>query len=191
MAKRGMAFLVAVALSLSVLTIAPPAKAAVKTKPALAVKKKTLYYNKKGKQTYTLKVKKNKVKKISKTTWKTSKKSVVSISKKKKTSVKLTAKKKGTATVTATIRYVPKGMWMVRTLKLKCKITSKKASVKKPKKTPKPTQTPLLQTVSKVELDEGELFFNDTENGKNTETLTATAFDKKGVELKEAAFTWK
>lgn len=191
MAKRGMAFLVAVALSLSVLTIAPPAKAAVKTKPALAVKKKTLYYNKKGKQTYTLKVKKNKVKKISKTTWKTSKKSVVSISKKKKTSVKLTAKKKGTATVTATIRYVPKGMWMVRTLKLKCKITSKKASVKKPKKTPKPTQTPLLQTVSKVELDEGELFYNNIENGKNTETLTAIAFDKKGVELKDVDFTWK
>ena len=144
-----------------------------------------------AKKAYTLKVKKNKVKKISKTTWKTSKKSVVSISKKKKTSVKLTAKKKGTATVTATIRYVPKGMWMVRTLKLKCKITSKKASVKKPKKTPKPTQTPLLQTVSKVELNEGELFFNDTENGKNTETLTAVAFDKKGVELKDAAFTWK
>lgn len=190
-AKRVMAVVMAAVLCLSTLTITPPVKAAVKTKPALAVKKKTLYYNKAGKKTYTLKVKKNKVKKISKTTWKTSKKSVVSISKKKKTSVKLTAKKKGTATITATIRYVPKGMWMVRTLKLKCKITSKKESAKKPKKTPKPSETPNSQSAAKVELDKDELAFNSTAAGENTETLTAAAYDKKGAELKNAVVTWK
>lgn len=190
-ARKVMAVIMAAVLCLSTLTITPPAKAAVKTKPTLAVKKKTLYYNKSGKKTYTLKVKKNKVKKISKTTWKTSKKSVVSISKKKKTSVKLTAKKKGTATITATIRYVPKGMWMVRTLKLKCKITSKKASAKKPKKTPKPSETPNSQTAAKVELDKDELAFNSTSAGENTDTLTAAAYDKKGEELKNAVVTWK
>lgn len=190
-ARRVMALVMAAVLCLSTLTITPPAKAAVKTKPALAVKKKTLYYNKAGKRTYTLKVKKNKVKKISKTTWKTSKKSVVSISKKKKTSVKLTAKKKGTATITATIRYVPKGMWMVRTLKLKCKITSKKASAQKPKKTPKPSEPPNSQSAAKVELDKDELAFNSTAAGENTESLTASAYDKKGAELKNAVVTWK
>lgn len=190
-ARKVMAVIMAAVLCLSTLTITPPAKAAVKTKPTLAVKKKTLYYNKSGKKTYTLKVKKNKVKKISKTTWKTSKKSVVSISKKKKTSVKLTAKKKGTATITATIRYVPKGMWMVRTLKLKCKITSKKASAKKTKKTPQPSETPNSQTAAKVELDKDELAFNSTSAGENTDTLTAAAYDKKGEELKNAVVTWK
>ena len=184
-ARRAMALVMAAALCLSTLVITPPVKAAVKTKPALAVKKKTLYYNKAGKKTYTLKVKKNKVKKIKKTTWKTSKKSVVSISKKKKTSVKLTAKKKGKATITATIRYVPKGMWMVRTLKLKCKVTVKKAAGKTVKKTPAP------QSAAKVELDEEEIIFNSTENGKNTETLTATAYDKTGKELNNPDIQWK
>ena len=104
--RRAVALAMAAVLCLSTLVTAAPAEAAGFTKPKLAAKKKTLYYNKKSKKTYTLKVKSNKVKKIVKTTWKTSKKSVVSISKKKKMSVKLTAKKKGTATVTATIRYV-------------------------------------------------------------------------------------
>ncbi len=207
--RRAVALVMAAVLCLSTLVTAAPAEAAGFTKPKLAAKKKTLYYNKKSKKTYTLKVKSNKVKKIVKTTWKTSKKSVVSISKKKKMSVKLTAKKKGTATVTATIRYVPKGMWMVRTLNLKCKVTSKRASsstVTPPagKVTPKPVPKPSTkpgnspnppqgnegQKPAKVVLDQDEALFSSTEEGENTKELTAVVKDAQGKEIKDQDITW-
>lgn len=207
--RRAVALVMAAVLCLSTLVTAAPAEAAGFTKPKLAAKKKTLYYNKKSKKTYTLKVKSNKVKKIVKTTWKTSKKSVVSISKKKKMSVKLTAKKKGTATVTATIRYVPKGMWMVRTLNLKCKVTSKRASsstVTPPagKTTPKPVPKPSTkpgnspnppqgnegQKPAKVVLDQDEALFSSTEEGENTKELTAVVKDAQGKEIKDQDITW-
>ncbi len=204
-ARRGTAFAMTAVLCLSVSAAAPAAKAAGFAKPKLAAKKKTLYYNKKDKKTYTLKLKTNKAS-IKKTTWKTSSKGVVAISKKKKTSVKLTAKKKGTATVTATVRYVPKGKWMVRTLKLKCKITSKKAASggstsTTPKNTPKPVPTPPGNTnppavndpaskAAKVEIDRPELLFASTEEGENTETLTAVVKDSQGNELQDQAVSW-
>lgn len=207
--RRAVALVMAAVLCLSTLVTAAPAEAAGFTKPKLAAKKKTLYYNKKSKKTYTLKVKSNKVKKIVKTTWKTSKKSVVSISKKKKMSVKLTAKKKGTATVTATIRYVPKGMWMVRTLNLKCKVTSKRASSStvtppagkvtpkpvpkpstKPGNSPNPPQGTESQKPAKVVLDQDEALFSSTEEGENTKELTAVVKDAQGKEIKDQDITW-
>ncbi len=207
--RRAVALAMAAVLCLSTLVTAAPAEAAGFTKPKLAAKKKTLYYNKKSKKTYTLKVKSNKVKKIVKTTWKTSKKSVVSISKKKKMSVKLTAKKKGTATVTATIRYVPKGMWMVRTLNLKCKVTSKRASSStvtppagkvtpkpvpkpstKPSNSPNPPQGNEGQKPAKVVLDQDEALFSSTEEGENTKELTAVVKDAQGKEIKDQDITW-
>lgn len=200
--RRVMACAMAVALCLPTLATVSPAEAAGFTKPKLAVKKKTLYYNKKGKKTYTLKVKSNKVKKVEGTTWKTSKKSVVSISKKKKMSVKLTAKKKGKATVTATVRYVPKGKWMVRTVSLKCIVTSKSAAAGKttppsgkttPKPTAKPTNVPKVsdtQKAAKVELDQKEVVFSSTEDGKNTKVLTAVVKDAQGKEMKGQKITW-
>lgn len=70
---------------------------------------------------------------------------MVALSRKKDTSVRLTAKKKGTATITATVKYVPMGKWSIRTAKLTCKVTSKEAA---PAKTPpvntEPAQTPLI-----------------------------------------------
>ena len=143
--RRGIACAMAAALALSSLAQAPSSEAAGKKKPTLSVKKKTLYWNKSGSKNYTLKLKKNKVKTLVKTTWKTSKKSVVALSRKKDTSVRLTAKKKGTATITATVKYVPMGKWSIRTAKLTCKVTSKEAA---PAKTPpvntEPAQTPLI-----------------------------------------------
>ena len=143
--RRGIACAMAAALALSSLAQAPSSEAAGKKKPTLSVKKKTLYWNKSGSKNYTLKLKKNKVKTLVKTTWKTSKKSVVALSRKKDTSVRLTAKKKGTATITAAVKYVPMGKWSIRTAKLTCKVTSKEAT---PAKTPpvntEPAQTPLI-----------------------------------------------
>ena len=143
--RRGIACAMAAALALSSLAQAPSSEAAGKKKPTLSVKKKTLYWNKSGSKNYTLKLKKNKVKTLVKTTWKTSKKSVVALSRKKDTSVRLTAKKKGTATITAAVKYVPMGKWSIRTAKLTCKVTSKEAA---PAKTPpvntEPAQTPLI-----------------------------------------------
>lgn len=141
--RRGMACAMVAALALSTLAQAPSSVAAGKKKPTLNVKKKTLYWNKSGRQNYTLKIKKNKVKTIVATTWKTNKKSVVALSKKKDTSVKLTAKKKGSATITATVKYVPIGKWEIKTAKLTCRVTSKGTA---PAKTPpaEPAQTPLI-----------------------------------------------
>lgn len=204
--RRVMAFVMAAALCLSTLAAASPAKAAGFTKPKLAVKKKTLYYNKAGRKTYTLKVNSNKVKKIVSTTWKTSKKSIVSISKKKKMSVKLTAKKRGTATVTAKVRYVPKGKWMVRTISLKCKVTSKSAAISKatpapvnkatpkpttvPKMSPAPTNIPNSQQAAKVELDQNRVVFTSTEDGENTKVLTAVVKNAQGKAIKNQKITW-
>ena len=141
--RRGMAFVMAFVLCVSTLAMSSSADAvASKRKPLIGRKSKTLYYNVKNKRTYTLKIKKNKVRRIKQTTWKTSKRSVVAISNKKKTSVKLTAKKKGNATITATVKYIPKGGWWTRTAKLKCKVKSKQAAgvgtSSKPSTSPKP-----------------------------------------------------
>ncbi|MCI8363831.1 MAG: hypothetical protein HFG34_02625 [Eubacterium sp.] len=143
--RRGMACAMVAALALSSLAQAPSSEAAGKKKPSLNVKKKTLYWNKPDSKNYTLKIKKDKVKAILATTWKTSKKSVVAISRKKDTSVRLTAKKKGTATITATVKYVPIGKWAIKKTKLTCRVTSKGTT---PSKTPpaktEPAQTPLI-----------------------------------------------
>ncbi len=142
--RRGLAIALASALVLSVTAPVSSVQAAKQTKPLLNAKKKTLYYDKAGKKTFTLKVKKNKVKMIVATKWKTSKKSVVALSKKKDTSVKLTAKKKGKATITGTIKYVPRGKWAIKTAKLTCKVTSKSI---KTAATPTPTQAPDLPSL--------------------------------------------
>lgn len=143
--KRSMACAMVAVLALSSLAQAPSSEAAGKKKPTLNVKKKTLYWNKSGSKNYTLKLKKNKVKTIVTTTWKTSKKSVVALSRKKDTSVRLTAKKKGTATITATVKYVPIGKWAIKTAKLTCKVTSKgTAPAQTPPAKTEPAQTPLI-----------------------------------------------
>lgn len=142
--RRGLAIALVSALVLSVTAPVSLVQAAKQTKPLLNAKKKTLYYDKAGKKTFTLKVKKNKVKMIVATKWKTSKKSVVALSKKKDTSVKLTAKKKGKATITGTIKYVPRGKWAIKTAKLTCKVTSKSI---KTAATPMPTQAPDLPSL--------------------------------------------
>ena len=143
--RRGMACTMVAALALSSLAQAPSSEAAGKKKPSLNVKKKTMYWNKSDRKNYTLKIKKNKVKMIVATTWKTSKKSVVALSRKKDTSVRLTAKKKGTATITATVKYVPIGAWAIKTTKITCKITSKgTAPAKTPPVKTEPAQTPLI-----------------------------------------------
>ncbi len=143
--RRGMACAMVAALALSSLAQAPSSEAAGKKKPSLNMKKKTMYWNKSDRKNYTLKIKKNKVKMIVATTWKTSKKSVVALSRKKDTSVRLTAKKKGTATITATVKYVPIGAWAIKTTKLTCKITSKgTAPAKTPPAKTEPAQTPLI-----------------------------------------------
>lgn len=136
-ARRGLALMLASALSLSVPAPVSFAQAAKQTKPLLSAKKKTLYYDKAGKKAFTLKVKKNKVKMIVATKWKTSKKKIVALSRQKDMSVKLTAKKKGTATITGTIKYVPSGKWAIKTAKLTCKVTSKSI-----KAAAKPTAAP-------------------------------------------------
>lgn len=138
-ARRGLAIALASALVLSVPAPVSVVQAAKQTKPLLNAKKKTLYYDKAGKKTFTLKVKKNKVKMIVASKWKTSKKSIVALSKKKDMSVKLTAKKKGTSTITGTIKYVPRGKWAIKTAKLTCKVTSKSI---KTTATPMPSQAP-------------------------------------------------
>lgn len=146
--RRGLALMMSVSFVLSVLAPVCFVQAAKQTKPLLNAKTKSLYYDKSGKKAFTLKVKKNKVRMIIATNWKTSKKSVVALSKKKDTSVKLTAKKKGNATVTGTIKYVPNGKWAVRTVRLTCKVTSKQAPIAEqvptvPNQIPMPTVAPL------------------------------------------------
>lgn len=151
--RRGLALMMSVSFVLSVLAPVCFAQAAKQTKPLLNAKTKSLYYDKSGKKAFTLKVKKNKVRMIIATNWKTSKKSVVALSKKKDTSVKLTAKKKGNATVTGTIKYVPNGKWAVRTVRLTCKVTSKQAPIAEqvptvPNQIPMPTVAPLQPGMS-------------------------------------------
>ena len=151
--RRGLALMMSVSFVLSVLAPVCFVQAAKQTKPLLNAKTKSLYYDKSGKKAFTLKVKKNKVRMIIATNWKTSKKSVVALSKKKDTSVKLTAKKKGNATVTGTIKYVPNGKWAVRTVRLTCKVTSKQAPIAEqvptvPNQIPMPTVAPLQPGMS-------------------------------------------
>ena len=124
--RRTIAFMAAVALTLSSLSVPLSTDAASKKQPGLSVKRKTLYYNKAGNKSYTLKIKKKKVT-IKSTKWKTSKKKVIKLSKKKKSSVKLKAKKAGKAKITAIVKYTVKGSSQVKKKKLICKVTSKAA----------------------------------------------------------------
>ena len=217
--KRAVAFGMSFALAMSTLAVAPNADAAKKKVPKLSAKKKTLYFNEAGKKTYTLKVKKNGVKKITKTTWKTSKKSVVAISKKKNTSVKLTAKKAGKATITAKVKYTVKGSSKVKTKKLKMSVTVKEAvtptatptaaPTKAPTAAPtatatvaptataeptvapseEPTATPEPAVATKIELDQTEVTLGVVEN-KNTATLKATVKDQNDNEMKDQTVEW-
>ncbi len=168
-ARRGLALALASALALSVSAPGSFAWAAKQTKPLLSAKKKTLYYDKAGKKAFTLKVKKNKVKMIVATKWKTSKKKIVALSKQKDMSVKLTAKKKGTSTITGTIKYVPKGKWAIKTVKLTCKVTSKsiKAAAKP---TEPPTQAPAVPPLQ-----------SGNPGGGRTEPTTAPGFETPGA----------
>ena len=59
--RRTIAFMAAVALTLSSLSVPLSTDAASKKQPGLSVKRKTLYYNKAGNKSYTLKIKKKKV----------------------------------------------------------------------------------------------------------------------------------
>lgn len=170
--KRALAFAMSLALVMSTLAVSPSVDAASKKVPKLSVKKKTLYYNKTGKKTYTLKVKKNKVKKIKKTIWKTSKKSVVKLSKKKKTSVKLTAKKAGKATITATVKYTVKGSKKGKTKKLKCKVTVKKYVA--PTATPKSTSGAVTATPTAEATSTATATATAQPGGNATPTATAT-----------------
>lgn len=192
--RRGMAFFMAAAVGASMLVSAPRADAvASKRKPLIGAKKKTLYYNKAGKKKYTLKIKKNKVRKITSTTWKSSRKSVVAISSKKKMSVKLTAKKKGTSVITATVKYIPKGGWWHRTVKLKCKVKSKRAaSGADLVKTPKPTQTkqPADGKAATIVLNRTNVLLSKADDN-NTISLTATVQDAKGNPLEDEDVEWK
>ncbi|MDE6635635.1 MAG: Ig-like domain-containing protein, partial [Lachnospiraceae bacterium] len=123
--KRGIAFGLAAALVLSTLTVSSFADAAKQPKPALNTKRKTMYYDVFSRKTYNLKIKNIKASSIVSTKWKTSNKKVVAISKKKDKSVLLTAKKKGKATITATVKYIPKGTFKISKKRLTCKVTSK------------------------------------------------------------------
>ncbi len=108
----------ALILGLCITAVAPmgPVEAKAK-KPKLSVKKITLTRRKNT----TLKL--SKVAKKAKVTWTTNKSSVLKLSKKKKTSCKVTALKKGTATVTCKVKNGKK------THKLKCKVTVVNANV--------------------------------------------------------------
>ncbi|MCI8308162.1 MAG: hypothetical protein HFH14_08960 [Lachnospiraceae bacterium] len=147
--KKGIALCMAAALVLSVPAGTSYVSAAKKTAPAFKVKKKTLYYNYFMLNTYYLKIKKNNSKMIVLTDWKTSNKKVVSLSKKKDASVKLTAKKKGKATITANVKYVPKGSYDIKKIRLKCKVTSKYKKIP-PELLPvvMPTPTPVVPTAA-------------------------------------------
>lgn len=102
--------------------------------PKLSATKKTISPGK----SFVLKIKKKGIK-VTKTKWKTSKKAIASISKPKKTSVKVKAKKEGTAKITATVKYKAGGKKTSN--KLTCKVTVKQEATA-------PVQSPVNQNTN-------------------------------------------
>ena len=114
--KKGLAFVLAIAMVLTgAWYVAPAASAAKKASVKLS---KTSAKVKKGKK-LTLKLKKTNVKKIKSQTWSSSKKSVATVSKKGV----VTAKKAGKATIKVKVKYIAKGAKKTTTKTLKCKVT--------------------------------------------------------------------
>lgn len=146
MLKKITAFVMALALMVSM--VPATTQAAVKNKtPKISATKKTIKVG----QTIKLKIKKNGVKKIKATTWKVNKKAIVSLKSKNKTSVKIIAKKEGTVKVTAKVKYQKKGSKKLYSKKLTCKVNVEKISTSiKPTVIPavKPTQIPVKPTIT-------------------------------------------
>lgn len=114
--KRIMAHAVLFGVVVSVIAPGTPAGAKTK-KPKLSAKKVTVTEGK----TKTIKL--SRAGKKAKVTWKTSNKKAVKVSKKTKTSCKIKGVKKGTATVSCSVRLDKK------TYKLKCKVTVAKKKI--------------------------------------------------------------
>ena len=114
--KRIMAHAVLFGVVVSVVAPGTPAGAKAK-KPKLSAKKVTVTEGK----TKTIKL--SRAGKKAKVTWKTSNKKAVKVSKKTKTSCKIKGVKKGTATVSCSVRLDKK------TYKLKCKVTVAKKKI--------------------------------------------------------------
>lgn len=117
--KKFLAGGLSLAMVISAFSAAPAQKAAAAKKATvkLSSTKLTLKVGK----TKTLKVKKTQVKKIKSTKWSSDKKSVAAVSSKGK----VTAKKEGTAKITAKVKYIPKGKKKAQSKKLTCKVTVK------------------------------------------------------------------
>ena len=113
--KRIMAHAVLFGVVVSVVAPGTPAGAKAK-KPKLSAKKVTVTEGK-------TKTKLSRAGKKAKVTWKTSNKKAVKVSKKTKTSCKIKGVKKGTATVSCSVRLDKK------TYKLKCKVTVAKKKI--------------------------------------------------------------
>lgn len=121
--KKKFRMIVAVmTMALAIMSVSPAAPVVAKAAKKIKLNKKKVNLVK-GK-TVKLKVKGTK----KKVTWKSSKKKVATVNKRGK----VTAKKKGTATITA----------KVAGKKLKCKVTVKNPKKKKIKDTPKPSKKP-------------------------------------------------
>ena len=102
-------------------TLAPGTEAGAKAKkPKLSAKKITVTEGK----TKTIKL--TRAGKKAKVTWKTNKKKIAKISKKTKSSCKIKGVKKGTATVSCTVKLNKK------TYKLKCKVTVNQKNILNP-----------------------------------------------------------
>jgi len=111
--KRVIAFVMALALVLSG-TASIDAQAA--RKATVKLNRKTVSVVK-GKKV-TLKIKKSNVKKVKSTKWSSGNKKVATVSKKGV----ITAKKKGSAKITCTVKYKAKGAKKFVTKKLVCKV---------------------------------------------------------------------
>ncbi len=107
------------------------ASAAAKA-PKLSTAKKTVSPGK----SFTLKIKKKGIK-ITKTTWSTNKKKIASLAKMTKTSAKIKAKKKGSAKITASVKYTVGGKSAAK--KLTCKVTVKNKNADVTPTAPAPT----------------------------------------------------
>lgn len=150
MSKKIFSRIVAISLAAAVVVsgcYVQDASAAPKA-PKLSLSKKTIEVG----STTTIKINKKGIK-IKKTTWKTSKKKVASISKAKKTSVKVTGKKKGSAKITATVKYTAGSKSATKKLTCKVKVADKKVDVVVPTNTPagvNPTNGPIINEPTAV-----------------------------------------
>lgn len=146
-----LASVLALAMTISSITVTGNDASAAAAKPKLSATKKTVAIGK----TATVKVKKvSGVKSISKTTWATSKKKVAAISKSNKTSATIKGKKKGTAKITAKVTYKLKN-GKKASKKLTCTVTvsnKKVAATNAPAVTATPgtaaTNTPAATTAA-------------------------------------------